>query len=178
LLEQGPLILAGYLRSLENGVPQYEVKVLMVGEGNVGKTSLVAALRGDPFKASRLTTHGIEVRPLDLPHPRLDVTLTARTWDFGGQEVYRVSHQFFYSGSAVYLVAWKPRDGQEQNQVEGWLRRIRLRVRDDARALIVAAHCAGGRQPDLDYPASSVSSRRCWPASSRSTTKPARASVH
>ncbi len=151
LLERGPLILAGYLRSLEHGIPQYEAKVLLVGEGNVGKTSLVAALRGDPFAEGRPTTHGIAVRSVDLPHPRQDVTLSVRAWDFGGQEVYRVSHQFFFSPDALYLVVWKPREGQEQNEVEGWLRRIRLRVRDDARALVVATHCAGARHPDLDY---------------------------
>jgi hypothetical protein len=45
LAARGPAALAAYLRSLEDAVPQYEAKVLLVGEGNVGKTSLVAALR-------------------------------------------------------------------------------------------------------------------------------------
>ena len=54
--------------------------------------------------------------------------MTVRAWDFGGQEVYRITHQFFFSQRALYLVVWKPREGQEQNEVEGWLRRIRLRV--------------------------------------------------
>ena len=78
--------------------------------------------------------------------------MTIRVWDFGGQEVYRITHQFFFSQRALYLVVWKPREGQEQNEVEGWLRRIRLRVGPDARVLIVATHCAGDQHPDLDYP--------------------------
>ena len=49
-----------------------------------------------------------------------------RAWDFGGQEVYRVSHQFFFSPRALYLVVWHARQGQDQNEVEGWLRRIRV----------------------------------------------------
>lgn len=152
LLEHGPLILAGYLRSLEQATPQYEAKVLLVGEGNVGKTSLISALRGAPFVEGRPTTHGIEIRTFDLPHPQQNVDLTVRAWDFGGQEVYRVSHQFFFTENALYIVVWKPREGQEQNEVDGWLRRIRLRISTRARALIVATHCAGGRYPDLDYP--------------------------
>ncbi|MCA1707365.1 MAG: hypothetical protein LC808_30500, partial [Actinobacteria bacterium] len=45
-------------------VAQFEAKVLLVGDGNVGKTSLVASLRGTPFVADRETTHGIEIYPL------------------------------------------------------------------------------------------------------------------
>jgi internalin A len=39
LIGQDKQVLATYLRSLEDAVPQYEAKVLLVGEGNVGKTS-------------------------------------------------------------------------------------------------------------------------------------------
>jgi internalin A len=152
MYECGLQAFASYLGSLRDSVPQYEAKVLLVGEGNVGKTSLVAALRGDRFVEKRPTTHGIEISPLILGHPRLDTDMTLRAWDFGGQEVYRITHQFFLTQRALYLVVWKPREGQEQNEVEGWLRRIRLRVGRDACALVVATHCSGGLLPDLDYP--------------------------
>ena len=149
---QGTSALASYLRSLDGAVPQYEAKVLVVGEGNVGKTSLTSALRNDPFVEGRLTTHGIEILPLSLRHPCCNIDMTVHMWDFGGQEVYRITHQFFFSRGALYLVVWKPREGQEQNEVEGWLRRIRLRVSQQARALVVATHSSGDRHPDLDYP--------------------------
>ena len=152
LIHQGADAVAVYLRSLEDAVAQYEAKVLLVGEGNVGKTSLSAALRGDAFIDRRPFTHGIEIWPLVLRHPGADADMTVRLWDFGGQEVYRVTHQFFFSPRGLYLMVWNPREGQEQNEVEGWLRRIRLRAGRDARALIVATHCADDRHPDLDYP--------------------------
>ena len=151
LIERGVDALAVYLRSLEDAVPQFDAKILLVGEGNVGKTSLIAALRDGPFIEGRPTTHGIEIQALTLPHPVIDVGMTVRAWDFGGQEVYRITHQFFFSPRALYLVVWNAREGQEQNEVEGWLRRIRLRVNRNACALIVATHC-GERHPELDYP--------------------------
>jgi internalin A len=76
--------------------------------------------------------------------------MTLRMWDFGGQEVYRVSHQFFFSKRALYLMVWHSRQGQEQDAVENWLRRIRLCVGDEAMVLVVATHAAE-RRPDLDY---------------------------
>jgi internalin A len=151
LHQQGGAALAAYLRSLDD-MPQFEAKVLLIGEGEVGKTSLIGALRDEQFVEGRLTTHGIEIRSLVLPHPDTNIDLRIRAWDFGGQEVYRITHQFFMTRHALYLVVWKPRAGQEQNEVESWLRRIRLRVAEEARALIVATHCSGERHADLDYP--------------------------
>jgi len=142
---------ATYLESLETATEQYEAKMILIGEGNVGKTSLAAALDEAPFVRDRPTTHGIEVRSLVFPHPITGTPMTLRSWDFGGQEVYRATHPFFFSRRALYLVVWKPREGQEQNDVEGWLRRIRNRVGADARVLIVATH-SDERRPELDYP--------------------------
>jgi internalin A len=96
LAERGAESLAAYLRSLRDAKRQYEAKLLLVGEGNVGKTSLVTALRAGAFVEGRETTHGIEIWPVTMPHPDLDEQLTLRSWDFGGQEIYRVTHQFFF----------------------------------------------------------------------------------
>ncbi len=150
LVEQGQAALAAYLRSLYDSQPQYDAKLLLVGEGNVGKSSLVAALKSEPFVEGRSTTHGIEISALSARHPSLDVDMTVRAWDFGGQEVYRVSHQFFFTDRALYAVVWHARQGREQDEVEGWLRRIRLRIGQGARVLLVATHCAE-RRAEVDY---------------------------
>ena len=151
LFERGTSVLASYLRSLEDAIPQYEAKVLLVGEANAGKTALIGALRNEPFVAGRPATRGIEISPLALPHPDLDADMTVRAWDFGGQEAGRITHQLFFTKHAIYLVAWKPGEGQE-GEVEGWLRRIRLRASRDARALVVGTHSSGEQHPDLGFP--------------------------
>jgi internalin A len=151
LVQRGNGALADYLRSLPGAVSQYEAKLLLVGEGNVGKSSLVAALKGDRFVDDRPTTHGIEITSIAFRHPELDLDMTLRAWDFGGQEVYRVSHQFFFSLRSLYLVVWHSRESAEQDEVVDWLRRIKLRVGDGAVAIVVATHC-NERLPDLDYP--------------------------
>ncbi|MGH8884195.1 MAG: COR domain-containing protein [Egibacteraceae bacterium] len=152
LVTRGTVQLLSYQRSLlRDAEAQYEAKLVLVGEGNVGKTSLVAALQGRSFIRDRPTTHGIEREVLRFSHPDLDVDMVLNTWDFGGQELYRITHQFFFSRRALYLLVWQPRQGQEQNEVEGWLRRITLRVGEDARVIVVATH-ADEQIPELDYP--------------------------
>lgn len=158
--KQGLDAVKAYLRSLEqNAEPLYEAKLVLVGEGNVGKTTLLKALKGKQGEAPQEhepTTHGVEIdiHGLRLPHPTQDgVEIQLNAWDFGGQDVYRVTHQFFFSKRSLYLLVWEPRRGVQQGQVEDWLNMIRLRVGDEARVIIVSTHCkTGERIARIDQP--------------------------
>jgi Leucine-rich repeat (LRR) protein/GTPase SAR1 family protein len=149
--DQGLPAVKAYLRSLEqNAEPLYEAKLVLVGEGNVGKTTLLKALKGKEGAAPQEhepTTHGVEIdiHGLRLPHPAKDgVEIRLNAWDFGGQDVYRVTHQFFFSRRSLYLLVWEPRRGVQQCQVEDWLNMIRLRVGDDARVIIISTYSTSG----------------------------------
>jgi hypothetical protein len=133
---------------------------VLVGEGNVGKTTLLKALKnekgaGAPKKDER-TTHGVEIdiHGLRLPHPEKEnVEIQLNAWDFGGQDVYRVTHQFFFSRRSLYLLVWEPRNNVQQGRLDEWLEMIRLRVGDAARVIIVSTHCReGGHLARIDKP--------------------------
>ncbi len=144
--------LFAYLRSLEqNAEPLYEAKLVLVGEGNVGKTTLLKALKGkagdEAPRKDESKTHGvaIDIHGLRLPHPEKDgIEIQLNAWDFGGQEIYRVTHQFFFSRRSLYVLVWEPRRNVQQAQIEDWLNMIRLRVGVEARVLIVSTHCKSG----------------------------------
>lgn len=144
--------LAAYLESRDQAPSElFEARVLFLGEGNVGKSSLVAALGRQPFVENRSTTHGIEISSLYVDHPTLDRQIRLSFWDFGGQEVYRVTHQFFFSPRSLFVVVWNAREGREADDVEGWLKRILVRVGPSARVLLVATF-GDERRPELDLP--------------------------
>lgn len=145
---QGIRALRSFLQGIsKDGEKLYEAKVLLIGEGNVGKTSLREALRGNDFVTCRPTTHGIEVKPLSLPNPNSEKSeIQLNLWDFGGQPVYRITHQFFYSERSLYVLVWWPREGAEQGNIEGWIKRIVLRVGSEAKVLIVSTHCDVGQR--------------------------------
>ena len=62
---RGGKALAAYHRALEAGGSTYDkrVKVLLVGQDRVGKTSLGKALRGEPFDETELSTDGVQMFP-------------------------------------------------------------------------------------------------------------------
>jgi GTPase SAR1 family protein len=148
--EQGLDAVMAYLRAKATAqITLNEAKLILVGEGEVGKTCLMDALEDAPWQ-KHITTHGIEIRSVPVVDPQSGTEITLNGWDFGGQRVYRPTHQLFFSSPAVYLVVWKPREGPQQGFVKEWIRLIKHRE-PEAKILVVATH--GGplqRQPDID----------------------------
>lgn len=141
-----------FLRELhESGTIRFEAKLLVVGEGGTGKSSLLRALRGEDFDPELDTTHGIEVGKYPLPHPDSDLPeLTLNTWDFGGQHIYHATHQFFLTQRSLYVVVWNARLGPDQGRLNYWLDTIKA-LAPDAPVLLVATH-TDERSADLNYP--------------------------
>jgi C-terminal of Roc, COR, domain/Ras of Complex, Roc, domain of DAPkinase/Leucine rich repeat/Leucine Rich repeats (2 copies) len=139
-----------FLQALaEDGISVADGKLILVGEGEAGKSTLLAALRGEPFRPDRSATHGLEVKTVEITGSSGELAL--RAWDFGGQKQYRPTHQLFFSAPAVYLVVWRPRPGPESGQVEYWIDQIRHRAGLDAPILVVATHAdTDAPPPDID----------------------------
>ena len=83
-----------------------EVKVLFLGRGSVGKTSLIKRLLFASFNRDEDTTHGIRIHSCQLPlipagKRKAIGEVTAHIWDFGGQEIMHATHQFFLSRRSV-----------------------------------------------------------------------------
>jgi GTPase SAR1 family protein len=148
--EEGRDAVKTYLRAkAEAQITLNEAKLILVGEGEVGKTCLMDALSGKPWQ-EHPSTHGIEIQPVKVTSAKTKTEIILNGWDFGGQRVYRPTHQLFFSAPAVYLVVWKPREGPQQGFVKEWIQLVKRRE-PTAKILVVATH--GGpqqRQPDID----------------------------
>lgn len=148
IVEGGDDEILSYLRALHGASREWISKMVVVGEGGVGKTSLLRALRGEPFIADEETTHGIEIKQLSLAHPaKDDVTMLLNTWDFGGQEIYHATHQFFLTNRSLYVLAWNARLGYEQGKLNYWLDTIAVRA-PNSPVILVATH-TDEREADL-----------------------------
>lgn len=96
-----------------------EVKVLLVGHGEVGKTTLVKRLTGAEPDPKEPPTHHIKISDHTLRYKGKDVAL--HFWDFGGQDVMHSTHQFFLSKRSVYILVL---DGRRDEDAEYWLKHI------------------------------------------------------
>jgi Leucine-rich repeat (LRR) protein len=130
--EKGLNALKRYLRELAKGAKKrYEAKLLILGDGNEGKTCVSRAIRGLPFQP-QVTTRGVDVEQWKFEHPdhaaQSDKEITLNIWDFEGQEINHQTHQFFLSTQALYLLVFKCRDQFLLDRAEYWLDTIRARA--------------------------------------------------
>lgn len=111
---------ASYFADLEKfGEGKVErCKVLVLGNGSAGKTSLSLLLTGeDPKQADEIgSTHAIQFWPWEVEAFIDDKTekLPTHIWDFGGQEIYHNTHRLFMEVGSIFLLVWNPdQDGKQ-----------------------------------------------------------------
>jgi GTPase SAR1 family protein len=151
VVELGGDAVLRYLREAAHGQETvWESKLLLVGEGTVGKTWLYEALNGrncGGSKAGLGATIGIEIGPLIIDQAG-GTQMRLNCWDFAGQDITHATHQFFFSERTLFVVCWNARAGWEAGKLRKWLTNIRDRA-PSARVLLVATHAD---QQHSDYP--------------------------
>jgi GTPase SAR1 family protein len=89
------------VNSDSSALPIY--KVVVAGDGNVGKTSLVRRYCEGKFEASRITTLGVDFQTKVVTVG--DQTIKLSIWDVAGQDRFVSFRDTFYRGAhAVALV--------------------------------------------------------------------------
>jgi len=111
------------------------LKVVFLGNGRSGKTSLLRALAKLPFNGDEQSTRGVEVdsfaknlQPNVFDKVLDDVDLDLSFWDFAGQLEYSASHDFFMSNrQALYVVVFSLTDDLEtqEQQLLYWLTSVK-----------------------------------------------------
>ena len=116
-----------------------EVKLLLVGQGEAGKTHLRKRLFVEPaetmyHKADEKRTHDIEMtvwsmkvelkqKSGDGKQESKETKVLCRVWDFGGQDELHGSHRFFVGAvRCLYLLVLNATQDAKQNRLDYWLR--------------------------------------------------------
>ena len=129
-------ILRYHFQSRQERRPLNEAKLILVGYGAVGKTSLVNRLVHGTFQAGEAKTEGINITPWPLRlHDTEDIQL--HIWDFGGQEIMHATHQFFLTQRSLYLLVLNGRQGHEDADAEYWLTLIESFGGEESPVLVV-----------------------------------------
>ncbi|MEM8641012.1 MAG: COR domain-containing protein, partial [Cyanobacteria bacterium P01_G01_bin.54] len=103
----------------------YEAKFLIVGEGGAGKTSLMKKIKKPDYELNleEKSTHGIDVVQwcFELENGQ---EFRVNIWDFGGQEIYHQTHQFFLTRRSLYALVADTR--KENTDFPYWLSSIEI----------------------------------------------------
>jgi small GTP-binding protein len=97
---------------------RYIFKVIVVGDGAVGKTSLVKRYSENTFKEDYLSTigSGFATKRLNIDGKEI----TYQIWDLGGQPQFKVVRQNFYRGSRGVLYVFDVSRRETLENLTNW----------------------------------------------------------
>lgn len=116
-----------YFRQIEaEGTEQnFEAKLLILGEAGAGKTSLAKKIINPQYhlRKDEASTEGIHVATWNFPLDEKKV-FRVNIWDFGGQEIYHATHQFFLTKRSLYIILADARE--QKTDFYYWLNMVEL----------------------------------------------------
>ena len=129
-----------------------DVKLMVLGNGRVGKTQLCRRLRGETYDDTVPSTHGVTVTTVPLAVADGEPATRLNVWDFGGQDIYHGTHGLFVRTRAVFLLAWtpelenRPKDDLDEVPVRNhplayWVDYVRHLAGADCPVLVVQTRC-------------------------------------
>lgn len=136
VIARGREAIVNYYRELEKQGEAclYEAKMLIVGQPRSGKTSLRYKLLDSqhPLPGEDTTTRGIDIDRLTFTITDKDGNLRQfhyNVWDFGGQQIYQTTHQFFLTHRSLYVLVMdtgKDSIGNDDTTINYWLQAVEL----------------------------------------------------
>ncbi len=106
--------IVSYCKEISNKKEKFslnELKVLLIGNTNVGKSNLLHIWLQEVGKGNDTieyisgdSTHGVEYQ--FLPVEYMNNYVKCHVWDFGGQDYFHATHKLFFSADALHILLW------------------------------------------------------------------------
>lgn len=97
---------------------KWVIKITLLGEKNVGKTSLVYRFIENKFRENYKATLGVNLLKKDLD---INGGVSAQIWDLGGQESFRSLRRLYLEGANGGLVIFDLTDRGSFDKLSDWI---------------------------------------------------------
>ena len=126
-------------RKKQGETPLNEIKVVFLGNGDVGKTHTIARLLKNGEKPDDTFT-GDSTPGIAISHKPYQVDgedIQVHFWDFGGQDILYSMHRMFMTERTIYVVMVDARNESKSNQARDWLDTVKSFAGDAPVLLVV-----------------------------------------
>ena len=125
-------------------------KILLIGESNVGKTSIILRYTEGEFKTSGISTCGVDLKhkfvSLDNTKIRLDI------WDTAGQERFRGLAKNYFRGANGFILVYDITEKKTFEKLKGWMNDAKEKIDKDYKMIVVGnkKDCINERKVDYE----------------------------
>jgi len=111
----------------------HHVKVLLLGDSGVGKTSLMCRFADNEFQPNMMSTAGVDfkIRYLHDEVKTKGKRIKCQIWDTAGQERFHVITRTYYRGSHGIALVYDVTNEQSFNQINYWMNNIKNHAGSD-----------------------------------------------
>ena len=103
-----------------NNLPEIKLKLLIIGDSNVGKTSMLLNYTDNYFPESHLATIGVEYKVKQITINNYNITL--QIWDTAGQERFRSITKSFFRNTNGILFVYDITSRKSFQSVKEWIK--------------------------------------------------------
>lgn len=112
------------------------LKVIVVGNGQVGKTSMITRFAKGIFTNEYKKTIGVDFLEKKLYLNAIGEEVTFLLWDTAGQEEYDAITRTYYKGAGCCILAFSTTDRASFDAVESWHKKVRDECGDIVMVLV------------------------------------------
>lgn len=124
-----------------------QIKLMMIGDQNVGKTALLMRYAENEFNDSLLPTIGIDfkIRTIELSGKLVKLQI----WDTAGQERFRTITQAYYRGAMGILLIYDVTTTKSWSNVRNWVRNIQDNAPQTVNKILIGNKCDLGTKREV-----------------------------
>ena len=117
----------------------YLYKLLLLGDFDTGKTSLLCRFVEDSFITSYYPTMGLDfqIRTIYMDTIRIKLQI----WDIAGEHCSTTAKHSLYRSSAGIVITYSTTKRETFNNVPYWIEQIRTHARPDVKYVLVGTKC-------------------------------------
>jgi len=101
-------------------LPELKLKILLIGDTAVGKTSMILKYCEDKFLDTHLATIGVEFKSKTIYTDKYKVTLNV--WDTAGQERFKSITKTFFNNTNGVIFVYDITSNDSFNGVKNWIK--------------------------------------------------------
>ena len=103
-----------------NNLPEIKLKLLIIGDTSVGKSSILLTYTDNYFPEAHLATIGVEYKVKELLTDKYKIIL--QIWDTAGQERFRSITKSFFRNTNGILFVYDITDRKSFQSVKDWIK--------------------------------------------------------